>query len=79
MMPSARGGATITRTRVPRADGGVEPAGQIVQKIPFGLFVPVGLLHRAARMADRLERAAGRVGSLVVGRRVVLLENFPRL
>src|SRR5262249_50545543 len=50
-----------------------------VQETPFLLVVPVGLLHGAARAADRVEGAAGCVGTELVRLLVRLLVDFAGL
>ena len=52
---------------------------ELLQEAFFFLRVPVGLLHRAAPVADRAEGAARRVGAQLVGLRVGMLEDFPGL
>ena len=58
---------------------GIETDDQVAQEPLLLLRVPVGLLHRAASMADRAEGAAGRVGAELVRLGIRMFVDFAGL
>jgi len=65
------------RLRLPCVHRGIEATGKRAQESLFLLRMPVGLLHRAAGGAERIQGAARRVGSQFTRFRVRMLVNFP--
>src|SRR5437870_13180765 len=53
--------------------------GEAAKELLFLLVVKIGLLDRAAAIADRAETAARRVGSDLMGLEIGLLANFQGL
>src|SRR5437762_11904163 len=62
---------------LPGGDGRVEPARQSFQEIPLRLFMPIGLLDRAACATHGRKGAPRRVAALLVGCRVLLFVRLP--
>src|SRR3954451_11182667 len=57
----------------------MQAVGDLLEKGSFGLIVPIGLLHRAPRLTERLLYGPGRIGTLSAGALVLVLMNLLRV
>jgi hypothetical protein len=78
-MPNVQGAATTVTDLAGSALGGIEMVGECHQEASLRKVAPVSLRDRAAGRPDRLVHPARRIGALLVGADIPLLEELAHL